>query len=150
MVKIIDSRPVLRKFEALERESRRQNNGDVNVGFAASYALSVHENLEAAHGEEFNRKHAKDIGRKITRGPRKGKIAEHKRGPGQQAKYLEQPYREMNSSGETRRNIVSAIKGGASVIQALLLAGLKIQAASQKIVPVELGNLKGSAFTEKE
>ena len=118
MAKILDSRPLLRKFEKLERESRRQNNGDVNVGYTATYALVVHENLEATHREN------------------------------QQAKYLEQPYREMR--GELMRIAVAAMKGGASLIKGLLIAGLQLQRASQKIVPVDTGNLKGSAFTEKE
>ncbi|KKN23036.1 hypothetical protein LCGC14_0909070 [marine sediment metagenome] len=155
MARIIDSRPLLRKFEKLERESRRKNNGNVNVGYGASYAPYVHENLEAAHGEAYNAKHA---GRLKTKRDKQGRFLKGSgakkgagsRGAGQQAKFLEQPFREMNASGETRRNIVAAIKGGATLIQALLLAGLRIQRASQKIVPVDLGNLKGSAFTEKE
>lgn len=137
MAEIKNMRSLLRKFEKLERESRRKNNGNVNVGYAASYAVAVHENLEAAHGEAFNVKH-------------RGEKGFTSRGPGQQAKYLEQPFREMNNSGETHRNIVAAIKGGASLIQALLLAGLQIQRKSQRIVPIDTGNLRGSAFTEKE
>lgn len=118
MVKIIDARLLLRKFEALERESRRQNNGNVNVGFSASYALPVHEDEEASHR------------------------------PNQQAKYLEQPFREMRK--DLMQITINAIKGGASLIKGLLIAGLALQRASQKIVPVDTGNLKGSAFTEKE
>lgn len=149
MVKIIDSRPLLRKLEALERESLRKNNGDVNVGYAASYALIVHENLEALHGAAFNaqvktRQKRDKLGR-FREGKFQGKT---KRGPNQQAKYLEQPFREMRR--ELMQITVAAMKGGASLIKGLLIAGLALQRASQKIVPVELGNLKGSAFTEKE
>jgi len=56
----------------------------------------------------------------------------------------------MQNSGETRNTIVKAIKGGASLINALLTAGRRVQRESQKIVPVDLTNLKGSAYTEKE
>jgi hypothetical protein len=63
-----------------------------------------------------------------------------------QAKFLEQPAREM--SAELARIVETAIKGGASVPQALLLAGLRLQAVSQKLVPVDTGALKNSAFTK--
>ncbi len=148
MVRIIDSRPLLRKFEKLERESRRQNNGNVNVGYAASYALFVHENLEAAHGEAFNAKHASDFGKRNKKGQFLKGTQGKRRGPGQQAKYLEQPFREMRS--ELMQITVNAMKGGASLIKGLLVAGLQLQRASQRIVPTDLGNLKASAFTEKE
>lgn len=41
---------LLRKLEKLERESRRKNNGSVNVGYGASYAIHVHE-VQATHKE---------------------------------------------------------------------------------------------------
>ncbi len=149
MARIIDSRPLLRKLEKLERESRRQNNGNVNVGYAASYALYVHENLEALHGSAFNAqvktRQKRDKSGRFRKGKFRGKT---KRGPDQQAKYLEQPFREMRK--ELVQITINAMKGGASLIKGLLIAGLQLQRASQKIVPVDLGNLKGSAFTEKE
>lgn len=117
--KIIGMRAILRKFEKLERESRRQDTGNVNVGFGANYALHVHE---------INRPHFNP--------------------PDAQWKFLEQPFREMRK--ETRNTIVAAVRGGASLIKALLIAGLNIQRASQLLAPVDTGNLKGSAFTERE
>lgn len=56
----------------------------VNVGFTASYAIFVHENLDAAHGAAYNAKYADDIkaGRKKARGVN------------QQAKFVERPARE--------------------------------------------------------
>lgn len=141
MAQIERLRPLLRTFEKLERESRRKNNGKVNVGYAASYAIYVHENLEAAHGEAFNLKHARGQHRK--RGAGRGS-----RGPDQQAKFLEKPFREMRK--ELMSIVRTAAKGRVPLIKALLLAGLALQRASQKIVPVDTGNLKGSAFTEEE
>lgn len=59
------------------------------VFYATDYAIYVHENEDAAHGEDFNRKYAVEIER------HKG---QHKywfnRGPKQQAKFLETPLRE--------------------------------------------------------
>ena len=118
MAKIDNLTRLLRKLEKLERDSRRQNNGNVIVGYAASYAVPVHENLEAAHK------------------------------PGKQAKFLEQPAREKER--EIAQTVVEAVKRGHPLLKALLRAGEFLQAASQRIVPVKTGNLKGSAFTELE
>lgn len=63
-----------------------------------------------------------------------------------QAKYLEQPAREL-PLGEI---IASNMKAGATLEKALLVAGLRLQRDSQKLVPVDTGALKGSAFTRLE
>jgi len=65
-----------------------------------------------------------------------------------QAKFLEQPLREL--SDELAGLIARAMKAGSSLGDGLLLAGLRLQRESQKLVPVDTGNLKGSAFTKKE
>ncbi len=62
-----------------------------------------------------------------------------------QAKYLEQPAREMEQ--ELGQIVRDQIKAGRTLTQALLIAGLTLQRASQKLVPVDTGALKGSAFT---
>jgi len=56
----------------------------VTVGYTAAYAIYVHENLDAAHGVHFNEKHKDEINAE----------AEHLRGFGQKAKFLEDPYKE--------------------------------------------------------
>jgi hypothetical protein len=72
--------------------------------------------------------------------------AKHK--PGKQMKFLEQPARQL---GDTLGGMVAeALKRGVKLLPALYLAGQRLQRESQDIVPVELGNLKGSAFTAKE
>ena len=93
--------------------------GDVIVGYTASYALPVHENV----GANF-------------------KTA------GTQAKFLEAPFRRMIK--ELLTTAKTAMKGGASFIQSLFIAGLRLQRESQKIVPVDTGNLRASAFTRIE
>jgi hypothetical protein len=70
----------------------------VTVGYSKEYAVFVHENLEAAHGAEFNRKHAdkiakvKQIAKKQKRKVRVKDIY-FRRGENQQAKFLETPLR---------------------------------------------------------
>ncbi|MFA5056495.1 MAG: hypothetical protein WC485_00140 [Opitutaceae bacterium] len=73
--------------------------------------------------------------------------AAHK--PGKQWKYLEQPAREL-ATNELPAIVTEAVANGSTMQQALYLAGLRIQRASQAIVPVDTGNLRGSAFTRKE
>jgi len=105
------------------------------VGYTANYALYVHENVEM----------------KLKGQPRRGSDAKGQywdpQGMGQ-AKFLEQPAREMASqiANEVRKNY----KAGMSIIKALFKAGLLLQRASQKLVPVDTGNLKASAFTREE
>lgn len=76
--------------------TRKITPTEVIVGYAAPYAAFVHENLDAAHGHDFNVKHADDISRakartKITR---RKSLVWFNRGEHQQAKFLERPARE--------------------------------------------------------
>ncbi len=107
----------------------------VIVGYTANYALHVHEN----------------IGMKWKGSPRiapsKGNYWDGSRGPGQ-AKFLEQPARELTT--EFDRIVFESMRNGATLLQALYLAGLRLQRESQLLVPVDTGNLKASAFTRKE
>jgi hypothetical protein len=64
-----------------------------------------------------------------------------------QAKFLEQPARELNNNGELSRLVSAAVKAGKTVEQGLLVAGLRIQREAQKLTPVDTGALKASAFT---
>ena len=59
------------------------------VSYATEYAVFVHENLEAKHGAAFNAAYAEEIA-----AARAGHPYYFKRGPKQQAKFLEQPLRE--------------------------------------------------------
>jgi hypothetical protein len=65
-----------------------------------------------------------------------------------QAKFLEQPAREMQP--ELGRIVAEVYKATRSMEQGLLAAGLRLQRESQKRVPVDQGNLKNSAFTRAE
>ncbi len=67
-----------------------------------------------------------------------------------QAKFLEQPAREMGNDGTLAGIVRKAIQSGKTMGQALLLAGLWLQRASQKLCPVLTGNLRNSAFTRLE
>lgn len=90
----------------------------VKVGYTAQYAIHVHENLEANHPN------------------------------GGQAKFLEQPARELRP--QLKALIESNVKKGMKMEDAIFVAGLYLQAESQKLVPVDTGHLKASAFTRLE
>jgi hypothetical protein len=72
-------------------------------------------------------------------------VANH---PVGQAKYLEQPAREL--SAEMGRVVAEALESGIDPTRALVMAGMRLQREAQKLVPVDTGNLKGSAFTAVE
>jgi hypothetical protein len=126
----------------------------VIVGYTAAYAVYVHENLEAAHGQMYNAKYADEIA--MTRAMKAAKIPKgsftewHDRGPNQQAKFLEQPARELSNSGELANDINQAVAAGAKLQDALLIGAVRIQRESQLIVPIDTGNLRGSSFTARE
>lgn len=65
-----------------------------------------------------------------------------------QAKFLEQPFREMRNV--LYRIVSEAVRHGKTMAQGLLLAGLRLQREAQKLCPVDTGALKGSAFTRVE
>jgi len=68
---------------------RKQGSGlstVVFVGYTTAYAVYVHEDLDKAHGAEFNAKYAAEIA------DPKNKMTS--RGENQQAKFLEQPQRQ--------------------------------------------------------
>ncbi len=70
------------------------------------------------------------------------------RHPVGQAKYLEGPFRRL--AKDLSRQITVTVKKGATLLQAILIAGLRLQRESQKLVPVDTGALKNSAFTRSE
>jgi hypothetical protein len=65
-----------------------------------------------------------------------------------EAKFLEKPYK--NLARELAKVIATSMATGKRLIDALLLAGLRLQRESQKLVPVDTGALKNSAFTAIE
>lgn len=67
-----------------------------------------------------------------------------------QAKFLEQPARQLSNDGTLGDIVRKAIQDGKTMAQALLLAGLRLQRDSQQLCPVLTGNLRNSAFTRAE
>jgi hypothetical protein len=72
----------------------------------------------------------------------------HAHHPVGQAKYLEQPAREM--APQLGQLVTRAVRGGSTLAQAMLVAGLRLQRESILLVPVDTGALRASAFTELE
>jgi len=72
---------------------------------------------------------------------------ELKHKPGKQAKFLESPAR--NLSKEMFRGIKEVMIKTGSLQVALAVAGLRLQAASQRIVPRDTSALAASAYTAK-
>lgn len=68
--------------------------------------------------------------------------------PGKEAKYLQNPARQYE---KVLASIIhrTVLKTG-SVQKGLLLAGLRLQRESQKIVPIDTGALRASAYTSLE
>lgn len=136
MATITNIDAVNKKFALLMKKAIEIVHPVVTVGYTANYALHVHENIEMKW---------RGLPRIV---PSKGNYWDGTGGATGQAKFLEQPARELKS--ELSKTIVLAVKNGASLMQALYLAGLRLQRESQLLVPVDTGNLKASAFTRKD
>lgn len=106
-------------------------NPRVTVGYSDPKALFVHEL----------------VGMKLQGLPRPSGIGVYW-GPHGQAKFLEAPARSGNR--EMRAIVEDGLARGLTLGQALLRAGLWLQGESMKLVPVEYGDLKRSAFTRVE
>jgi hypothetical protein len=117
---IVEMNKLIAKLQGLAVKASKEKRVSVAVGYTQSYAIYVHENLQAQHKE------------------------------GKQAKYLEEPFRRLASEGTLAGIIAAAWEAGKTVAQAMLLAGLRVQRESMKVVPIDTGALKNSAFTSLE
>ena len=118
MPKIENLEKLKNQLNKLADKYRAGEKPSVVVGYTANYAVYVHESMKARHAA------------------------------GKQAKFLEQPARQM--TGQLGTIVGTAMASGTSLIQALYLAGLRLQRSSQEIVPIDTGNLRAGAFTAKE
>lgn len=125
------------------------------VGFTAAYALAVHEDVEMKL-KGFSRDPRV---RRIEMGgdPAKARPRPRKREPkgrfwdpqGKgQAKFLEQPAREMQQL--LAQEIMAGMAAKMTLAKSLMRAALLLQRAAQLLVPVDTSNLKNSAFTRLE
>jgi hypothetical protein len=121
-----------------ERAARaaKDSNGAVLVGFTARYAIYVHEMREP---KTLGMSKPRPSGLGVYWGPSQS-------GP----KFLENPAREMNNDGTFGDLITRALRAGRTLMQGLLIAGLRLQREAQMRVPVEYGILRASAFTRLE
>ena len=141
-----------RKFQEMER---KQPNVHVIVGYKAEYALNVHERVEMKW-KGLPRSGEVRFGGYDGAGNRWVTFGHNANSDSKgffwdplgkaQSKFLETPAREKRD--EIAGIVRTAVKNGATLEKALVLGGLFLQAESQKLVPVDTGKLKASAFTE--
>lgn len=117
-----------------QRAARAQgDSGSVLVGFTGPIALWVHENIEM----------------KWRGKPRRSGIGVYW-GPKGEAKFLENPARQLSNDGTLVSIVKQLVSKGKTLMEGLLVAGLRLQRESQMRVPVEYSDLKRSAFTRVE
>jgi hypothetical protein len=150
MAEIIGLNGLMSQLAKMQRESLRRMHSSVVVGYTAAYALHIHENtLMKWRGlPRSGEVRLHKSGKYVTTGHRAAKAPGLFWGPTGQAKFLEQPAREMQP--ELARIITNVTKLTGDVTQGLLMAGLRLQRESQQKVPVLTGNLRASAFTRIE
>ena len=116
------------------RAAKALKDSDVSVvvGYTANYAVYVHENMEM----------------KLEGQPRPSGLGNYWGPAGASAKFLEKPARQHAS--ELAEIVRKVYKSGKTLATALLMAGLRLQRESQKMVPREYGHLVSTAFTRVE
>lgn len=148
---------VIAALHRLQTESRANNKVSVIVGYTAKYALYVHEAPMKLKGLPRGAGMTRDK-RGVVRFSKKMLTTGVVGGGGKgfywdpqgvaQSKFLEAPFRKNLS--KMKSMILRQAKSTRSLDTALLIAGMFLQRESMKIVPVDTGNLKNSAFTRKE
>jgi hypothetical protein len=131
MARIENVEAVKKQLKQMHKEATSES---VIVGYTANYALYVHENTEM-----------KLKGQK-RQPPGKGKYWDPQGRA--QSKFLATPARELQD--EIGAAIVKTYDRTRMMGKSLLVGGLYLQRESQKLVPVDTGNLKASAFTRLE
>lgn len=114
---------VLQNLKRLENKAMRESELGVAVGFGGSsapYALYVHENLNARHHPPH--------------------------GNGGEAKFLETPSRTRRK--EMMQIILSALKAGKTMSQALFYAGSALLGWARELCPWKTGALRDSGFVK--
>jgi hypothetical protein len=162
MAKIIELKGIQQaqaNMARIIRKWRKDANAAVEVGYTASYAIYVHENMNPvnlptgsgaqaiaiAQGAGLKGRARKQLLEASGAKPRQSKLGYYWGPSFYGPKFLEGPARYL--AGELGVIIIKAVGAGQTVAEALLLAGLRLQRESQKLVPVEYGNLINSAFT---
>ena len=127
MAKIEGIKAVRKKLNALSREAGA-NKQSVIVGYTANYATHVHESAKMEARRRLRKKSAKN----------------------QQWKFLETPARDKKLQARMKMLIDVVMKKRINMKLALYVAGKALQRESQKLVPIDTGNLRASAFTRSE
>lgn len=126
----VDASKVIAMLKLKLKKAEADDKAKVAVGFTAAYALYVHEMIGPTY-----------VTKQLRRKNKQGHIPWQVGGP----KFLEGPFRRLQK--ELVTIISKAYKAGATLRDALMLAGLRLQRESQLACPVDTGNLKNSAFT---
>jgi len=136
MAKIEGVRKLQAEFKNLIAEAKAKKNAkpSVIVGYTAAYAVYVHENIEMK-GKGQPRPKKKGGGSGGSYWDPQGRA---------QSKFLETPARTLQP--ELAKIIRDVTRSTGSLQEALEVAGLRLQRESQRLVPVDSGNLKASAF----
>lgn len=137
------------KLKKLQFDIASDGKNKVTIGYTAAYALYVHENLEMKlKGQPRDpRLRANKSGRRVNP-PRNRQVNPQglywdPHGIGQ-SKFIETPMRQHQ--GNMAKIVENAMRAGSTLLKALILAGMFLLRESQKLVPVDTGNLKASGF----
>lgn len=126
---------LIKKLNQQKIEAKKSTAKTYTVGFSADYAAAVHE----------------AVGMVLQGQPRPSGIGLYWDPQGRaQAKFLETAVRRMRYTGEVGKAVARTAKNTKSVLRGLRSGAIVIRNEAQRMVPVETGYLKASAFIRVE
>jgi hypothetical protein len=146
MAKIEGLTKLVSTLQGLAAKVKTEHEGTVVVGYTAAYALARHELPVGAPNPPKSDAQRKAMFASIHEREARG-VKSWDQG---QPKFLEQPARELTNNGTFKQIITTAVLAKKTLLQGLLMAGLRLQRESQLLVPLDTSNLKNSAFTRLE
>lgn len=119
-------------------------SGTVLTGFATAYALAMHERTPGEPNPPRSPRQRAAMMASIKEREERGHVPWSVGQP----KFLEAPAR--SNREKYLRIVADSLAKGLPLIVAVYNAGLDFQRDAQRLVPVDTGNLKNSAFTTRE
>jgi len=142
---VVGDKRLASKFNRMVGKARKSDKLSALVGYGAKYALYVHENnINVKYNMKLKGK--KRTGKRPDGTKRQGRYWDPQ-GRGQN-QFLVAPFRQHRALW--RKIIAKAYQKTGDLRTGLLLAAHSLQKKSQELVPVDSGNLKGSAYTKME
>lgn len=136
--KVLNASKLINQLRHMGNRAEKEANSVSAVSYGPEYAVYIHQNVEMK---------LKGVSRSVHRRGAKGVYWGQPDSPGGQSKYLEQPARDPNVHKQMLQVVRLTLRGDKKLrfSKGMLAAAIKLKIESQKLVPIETGELLRSA-----